>query len=224
MKKAAPGGDDQFKTAASTILKYLGGCACGGCGRWCWCCLLGLYSLPSRLHCCRWHPPLSHSLPASTNQPPNTKLQTPNPRTPTPQPPNPDPHQTSAGNVARAPEEDKFRRIPLGGAAFQSRVAVVPGAVALLELCGFQVGFRGWGSGGRAGFRGLRSKPELKLYSNGDSKVLPPTTPSLRSDHRLRQGQGDALYMPREAADVSALNAAGTEINNALTNPFFGAL
>ncbi len=44
------------------------------------------------------------------------------------------------GNVARAPEEDRFRRIPLGGAAFQSRVAVVPGAVEFLEACGFQVG------------------------------------------------------------------------------------
>jgi hypothetical protein len=30
--------------------------------------------------------------------------------------------------------------------------------------------------------------------------------------------------MPREAADAGALNAVGAELNNALTNPFFGAL
>ncbi|GBF94079.1 hypothetical protein Rsub_07347 [Raphidocelis subcapitata] len=65
MKKGAPGGEEQFKTAASTLLKYL-------------------------------------------------------------------------ANVARAPEEEKYRRIPLGGAAFQARVAAVPGAVEALEVVGFK--------------------------------------------------------------------------------------
>lgn len=37
------------------------------------------------------------------------------------------------------PDEDKFRRINLGNAAFQSRVAAVPGAVEFLEMCGFKV-------------------------------------------------------------------------------------
>jgi len=48
------------------------------------------------------------------------------------------------GNVVRAPDEDKFRSINLGNAAFQSRVAAVQGAVDFLQLVGFQV--RQWGS------------------------------------------------------------------------------
>jgi hypothetical protein len=39
-----------------------------------------------------------------------------------------------------------------------------------------------------------------------------------------READGASLFMPREAADVGALNDIGGEINNALTNPFFGAL
>jgi hypothetical protein len=39
-----------------------------------------------------------------------------------------------------------------------------------------------------------------------------------------REEDGSALVMPREAADPSALSEAGSEVNNALTNPFFGAL
>lgn len=43
------------------------------------------------------------------------------------------------GNVVRAPDEDKFRNINLGNAAFQSRVGSVPGAVDFLKVVGFQV-------------------------------------------------------------------------------------
>lgn len=45
------------------------------------------------------------------------------------------------GNVARSPDEDKFRSINMGNAAFQSRVASVPGAVDFFKLLGFQVGW-----------------------------------------------------------------------------------
>lgn len=38
------------------------------------------------------------------------------------------------------------------------------------------------------------------------------------------QPSDEALIMPKEAVDVEALNAAGGELNNAMTNPFFGAL
>lgn len=41
------------------------------------------------------------------------------------------------GNIARSPDEDKFRAIKLDNAAFVSRVATVPGAVDFLELVGF---------------------------------------------------------------------------------------
>ncbi|KAF6266626.1 hypothetical protein COO60DRAFT_1697171 [Scenedesmus sp. NREL 46B-D3] len=42
------------------------------------------------------------------------------------------------GNVARSPDEDKFRSIKMGNAAFQSRVAAVPGSVDFLKLVGFE--------------------------------------------------------------------------------------
>ena len=35
---------------------------------------------------------------------------------------------------------------------------------------------------------------------------------------------GTFLIMPGNKADVESLNAAGQELHNALTNPFFGAL
>lgn len=42
------------------------------------------------------------------------------------------------GNVARAPEDLKYRRIRLANAAFQQRVGALPGGMRFLELCGFQ--------------------------------------------------------------------------------------
>lgn len=47
------------------------------------------------------------------------------------------------GNVARSPDEDKFRSINPGNAAFQSRVAAVEGSIDFLKLVGFQVGVVG---------------------------------------------------------------------------------
>ena len=38
------------------------------------------------------------------------------------------------------------------------------------------------------------------------------------------QQEGDFLVMPAERASADALNAAGGELNNASTNPFFGVL
>ncbi len=44
-------------------------------------------------------------------------------------------------NVLRSPDEDKFRRINTGNAAFQARVgAAGAGGVEVLETVGFQVG------------------------------------------------------------------------------------
>jgi hypothetical protein len=38
------------------------------------------------------------------------------------------------------------------------------------------------------------------------------------------QEEGGALVLPRDKVSMDVLNAAGGEINNALTNPFFGVL
>ena len=35
---------------------------------------------------------------------------------------------------------------------------------------------------------------------------------------------GEFLTMPADKADMESLHAAGSELHNALTNPFFGAL
>ncbi|XP_059288036.1 uncharacterized protein LOC132041215 [Lycium ferocissimum] len=35
---------------------------------------------------------------------------------------------------------------------------------------------------------------------------------------------GEFLYLPREKVDIAVLNTAGTELNNAIKNPFFGVL
>lgn len=73
------------------------------------------------------------------------------------------------------PKEEKYRRIKLSNAAFQSRVSSMNGALKFLELVGFQK-------------------------------------------------EVDFLVMPAEKATPGTLNAAGGELNNACTNPFFGML
>lgn len=35
---------------------------------------------------------------------------------------------------------------------------------------------------------------------------------------------GEALVMPEDKVNIQLLNVAGAEINNAMTNPFFGKL
>ncbi len=39
-----------------------------------------------------------------------------------------------------------------------------------------------------------------------------------------KDGSGEALVMSEDKVNVELLNAAGAEINNAMTNPFFGKL
>lgn len=35
---------------------------------------------------------------------------------------------------------------------------------------------------------------------------------------------GEFLFLPREKVDITLLNAAGSELNSAIANPFFGVL
>ncbi|EFJ43466.1 hypothetical protein VOLCADRAFT_119060 [Volvox carteri f. nagariensis] len=79
------------------------------------------------------------------------------------------------GNIAASPGEEKFRTIRLGNAAFQQRVASLPGAVDFLVTCGFEK-------------------------------------------------KDDALVMLPEKLNVELLRGAGGALDEALTNPFFGAL
>mmetsp|Transcript_34804 Transcript_34804/g.98671 ORF Transcript_34804/g.98671 Transcript_34804/m.98671 type:complete len:412 (-) Transcript_34804:245-1480(-) len=81
------------------------------------------------------------------------------------------------GNIAKNPNEDKFRSIKLANEAFQKRVGSVHGGVEFLLGCGFQ-----------------------------------------------KDAAGEVLTMPRDKVDMVLINAAGGEINSALSNPFFGVL
>ncbi|TYI36058.1 hypothetical protein ES332_A03G116500v1 [Gossypium tomentosum] len=83
---------------------------------------------------------------------------------------------TYIGNVARNPDEEKFRKIRLNNQTFQDRVGSVKG-VEFLELCGFE-------------------------------KV---------------EGE-EFLFLSRNKVDMQVLNSAGSELNSAINNPFFGVL
>ncbi|PPS09149.1 hypothetical protein GOBAR_AA11501 [Gossypium barbadense] len=84
---------------------------------------------------------------------------------------------TYIGNVARNPDEEKFRKIRLNNQTFQDRVGSVKGGVEFLELCGFE-------------------------------KV---------------EGE-EFLFLSRNKVDMQVLNSAGSELNSAINNPFFGVL
>ncbi|KAE8651652.1 UBX domain-containing protein 1 [Cucumis sativus] len=78
-------------------------------------------------------------------------------------------------NVAKNPDEERFRKIRLSNPLFQERVGSLKGGIEFLELCGFRK-------------------------------------------------EGEFLYLPRDKIDLEALNTAGSLLNSALTNPFFGVL
>ena len=75
------------------------------------------------------------------------------------------------------PTEEKFRKIKLSNAAFQSRVASLTGSIDFLRAVGFE--------------------PDAA---------------------------NEILELPQANMSMEVLNVAGGEINNALTNPFFGVL
>ncbi|XP_052210932.1 uncharacterized protein LOC127813874 isoform X1 [Diospyros lotus] len=80
-------------------------------------------------------------------------------------------------NVAKNPDEEKFRKIPFSNPAFQDRVGNMKEGIQFLELCGFEIA----------------------------------------------EG-GKFLFLPKDKVDMEALKIAGTLLNSAITNPFFGLL
>ncbi|XP_058103257.1 uncharacterized protein LOC131246840 [Magnolia sinica] len=84
---------------------------------------------------------------------------------------------TYVGNVAKNPDEEKFRKIRLNNPSFQDRVGSLKGGIEFLELCGF-------------------------------AKI---------------EG-GEFLFLPRNKVDMPVLHSAGSELNSAIVNPFFGVL
>ncbi|KAK7318946.1 hypothetical protein RJT34_03655 [Clitoria ternatea] len=84
---------------------------------------------------------------------------------------------TYVGNVARNPDEEKFRKIRLSNQTFQERVGSLKGGIEFLEICGF-------------------------------GKI----------------DGGEFLFLPRDKIEVAVLNSAGSELDSAIKNPFFGVL
>lgn len=84
---------------------------------------------------------------------------------------------TYIGNVAKSPDEEKYRKIRLSNPSFQDRVGGLKGGIEFLELCGFE-----------------------KIEG------------------------GEFLFLPRDSVDMAVLNSAGSELNSAIVNPFFGVL
>ncbi|KAI3884372.1 hypothetical protein MKW92_039529, partial [Papaver armeniacum] len=83
---------------------------------------------------------------------------------------------TYVGNVAKNPDEEKFRKIRLTNQSFQDRVGSMRG-VEFLEVLGFE-----------------------KIEG------------------------GEFMFLPRDKVDMVVLNSAGSELNSAICNPFFGVL
>ncbi|XP_048226979.1 vicilin-like seed storage protein At2g18540 [Ricinus communis] len=84
---------------------------------------------------------------------------------------------TYIGNVAKNPNEEKYRKIRVNNQTFQDRVGSLKGGVELLELCGFE-----------------------KIEG------------------------GEFLFLHRDKVEMALLNSAGSELNSAINNPFFGVL
>ncbi|CAL2224715.1 unnamed protein product [Prunus armeniaca] len=84
---------------------------------------------------------------------------------------------TFVGNVARNPDEEKYRKIRLTNQSFQDRVGSFKGGIEFLELCEFE-----------------------------------------------RVEGSEFLFLPRDKVDVAVLNSAGSELDSAIKNPFFGVL
>lgn len=83
---------------------------------------------------------------------------------------------TYIGNVAKNPDEEKFRKIRLTNQTFQDRVGSLRGGIEFLELCGFE------------------------------------------------KAEDETLFLARNKVDMAVLNSAGSELNSAINNPFFGVL
>ncbi|XP_054806509.1 uncharacterized protein LOC129309135 isoform X2 [Prosopis cineraria] len=84
---------------------------------------------------------------------------------------------TYVGNVAKSPDEEKYRRIRLSNQTFQERVGALKGGIDFLEICGFE-----------------------KIEG------------------------GEFLFLTRDKVDKAVLNSAGSELDSAIKNPFFGVL
>lgn len=126
------------------------------------------------------------------------------------------------------PSEEKYRRINLANAAIQSRVARLPSSVTFFELLGFQV------SQDAVMFGSIAAAPCLDIVGNEVGLTCQSGSPCLGICQLTPQcllcvsmqkdADGNGLYLPADKVNIEVLHLAGSELNNASTNPFFGAL
>ena len=90
---------------------------------------------------------------------------------------------------------------------------------------------RKWGRGGLTGASSLMQDPKEEKYRKIRlcNAAFQARVGSLNGALKFLeivgfQQEGDFLVMPAEKATADTLNAAGGELNNASTNPFFGVL
>ncbi len=156
------------------------------------------------------------------------------------------------GNVASNPGEEKFRRIRVSNAAFQSKVASAPHGLEFLEIVGFKVSSvhgrttscrltralqrhscthvplvgQTYGACATCCMRNKQPRVARRVTHCCPACCLPVARKLIESLTSVCVRQVDASGEFLEITDPqpAILNAAGGEISSALSNPFFGAL
>lgn len=153
--------------------------------------------------------------------------------------------QKYLANVYRDPSQDKFRSIKLSNAAFQQRVAAFDGSIEVLEMCGFKVRllvqYSTYSSVAAfwhtqlctdmlnvalslSKFQGVEQRPLADVVVCGIIHGIEACFWDSSAYCLQRSDDGNTLTMSREDAQPEVLTAAGSELDNAINNPFFGAL
>lgn len=118
---------------------------------------------------------------------------------------------TYLGNVAKNPDEEKFRKIRLTNQTFQvnNLCASFSPQIGLKDLCNDSpVSYKPW-------FLGCKQDRVGSLRGGIEFMEL--------CGFEKMEG-GEFLFLPRDKIDPAIINSAGTELNSAINNPFFGVL
>ncbi|KAI8566761.1 hypothetical protein RHMOL_Rhmol02G0067000 [Rhododendron molle] len=120
---------------------------------------------------------------------------------------------TYVKNAAANPNEEKFRKIRLTNATFQlaNVVNYVPVSTKANLIC----------------FGSLILAPVSELYGSVPGArvgALKGGIEFLELCGFEKVEGGEFLFLPRDKVDMAVLSSAGTELNSAINNPFFGVL
>ena len=152
--------------------------------------------------------------------------------------------QKYLANIYKDPSQDKFRNIRLSNPAFQQRVGAFAGSIEALELCGFKVisthlhncitanlnlpgmctaiAISSWHIHGNIITASSPTSWQAWMFSQ--TEVWDCILRARLWCCLQRSADGDSLSMSQQDAQPEVLTIAGSELNNALNNPFFGML